>query len=124
MLHREDRLGYSTQEQKGSLIVPVRFMDHKGYPTIANDFQQEDLRKYSRAEKGTGKAKKLERKIEKWVKNVAMRIDAAPEWMPVWLTNEWLDDPVARSEASKVLWPPRKIYYLESMLNDPKESDG
>jgi hypothetical protein len=125
MLSRAERLGYSKQKEKGSLIVPIRFMDHEGYPAIANDFQQVDLREFSSIrEKNGAKMETLHGRLDKWVNGVAKKIVAAPPWNPIWLTDEWLTEPVERFEGSKTLWPPNKIIHLEAMGLDDGEDDG
>lgn len=114
MINREQRLGYLTDGRKGSLIVPVQFMDGGGYPEIANEYQQEDFKPFNAARKGC-KSAKLRKKIEAWAEVVGERVNGAPDWDPAWAERDWIEAPILRMEESRALWPPKAICHFESM---------
>jgi hypothetical protein len=124
MLHRERELGYWNREQLGSLIVPIQLWDGKKYPAVARMYHQLLCSDYSSVRKDTEPWDRLMLMIRQWVPDLARRIDSAPDWDSLWLTKEWLDDPIEKAEQEKTLWPPEEVQYLLSMAGNSGDDDG
>ena len=99
MLHREDRLNYRTVLNPRGLIHPVKLFDGHKYPPFARKIQPFDCTEFNligEDYKKTSQYFELQRRLKEWTPKVAEAVDAAPGWMPEWLTKEWLDDPIAQ----------------------------
>jgi len=97
IFHRERELGYRTLENPGGLILPISLFDGKKFPPFASKIQWLDCTPFNRitqSYKTTQMYEALINKLEMWVEEVAVAINAAPIWKPEWRNKEWLDDPI------------------------------
>lgn len=110
--HRQERLGYSTVNNPGGLIVPLKIHDGDDFPPFVNNLQILDCNDYfivGEAFTLTPGYVDFQRMLMKWVGDVAKAVKRAPEWNPEWLEEKWLEVPHNQFMTDQINAPAPKL---------------
>jgi len=98
MRHREQRLGYTTNENPDCLVIGLKVYDGIHFPDFAKETHRADFEAYF----VDGPAFSLcplhidfQKAIRPFAEDVARIVKNVPPWSPEWATAAWVDDIVA-----------------------------
>ena len=103
--HRQLACGFLTDEAPDGLIVPLQLFDGQHFPAFGNRHQMLDCRDYNMegpAFKTTAQYIEFQRKLQKWVDDVAAAVNRAPAWDASWIGQEWVEDAYNRLTLTKI----------------------